>query len=643
MKKLYVGAAYYPELWDAAEVDKDIERCKALGLNVLRVGEFAWSKMEPREGEYEFDWLVSVVDKLYAAGISTVMCTPTCTPPRYMLDKYEETRSVSEYGVRAQTSWRCHPCKTSPIMREKNRAIVTEMAKVFGKHPGIIGWQIDNELYPYGGGCFCPLCVKAFREYLKGKFNTIKQLNEAWGMYRWSLDYQSFDAINPPLPDQWKHPSLVKAWWDFQCEKIRTYVCEQVEILHKYTKAPVGTDMMAFNTLSQYAINRPLDVVQFNHYDTAEELPNTEFWFDFLRAIKDKPFWVTETQVGWNGSEFAQNGYRPVGNCYVNTWLPFAHGADMNMFWLFRAQRNGHELAHGAFYTTAGRPYRVSEEVKKAAQEIDRCKDIFDSSVNAEIALHFSSTAANTFAVAPMIKNFDYTETLRDKFYKALTHYDVDVIDTEHSLANYKVVISPFLCHARENNFYERIVEFVRNGGTWIVGPMSDTMDSNVTKYVDAPYSFLEELVGVYTKYQKPIDNDVFRAEFTDGTPCGVSMCFDAYEVSKGTTSLAKYSGGEFDGLTVIAQKNIGAGKVILLGSVPTHDDIRRLVGLKPIFVASNNVSLVKRGSAVIACELNNATGYVKLDGKYRDRLSGAVMSGKVTVAPYTVLVLEKI
>ena len=643
MKKLYIGAAYYPELWDAAEIDKDIQRCKELGLNVLRVGEFAWSKMEPREGEYRFDWLVEVVDKLHAAGIHTVMCTPTCTPPRYMLDKYEEMHSVSEHGVRCQTSWRCHPCKTSHIMREKNKAIVTQMAKTFGSHPGVIGWQIDNELYPYGGGCFCPLCVAAFRTYLKRRFNTVDALNEAWGMSRWSLEYQSFDAINPPLPDQWKHPSLVKAWWDFQCNNIRTYVDEQAEILHRYTKAPIGTDMMANNNLSYYNVNKTLDIVQFNHYDTADGLYETEFWYDFLRAVKDKPFWVTETQVGWNGGEFAQNGYRPVGNCYVNTWLPFAHGAEMNMYWLFRAHRNGHELAHGALYSTAGRPYRVSDEVKKAAQEIASCQDILAQSVNAEIALHFSSTAANTFAAAPMLKNFDYTATVRDKFYTALRHYDVDVIDTAHSLDGYKVVISPFLCHAQENDFYKCVTEFVQKGGTWIVGPMSDVVDDNVTKYVDAPHSFLEELVGVYVKYHKPVNNDVFRAQFNDGSPCGVSTCFDALEVEGGTQPLATYVGGEFDGLTVIAQKNIGAGKVILLGSVPTHADIQRLVGLKPILKASDNVTLVRRGSSVIVAELDNSAGCVQLDGKYKDRISNEVLSGKITVEPYSVLVLERI
>ena len=646
MKKLFIGAAYYPELWDAKEVDKDIERCKALGLNVLRVGEFAWGRMEPKEGEFDFDWLISVVDKLHAAGIHTVMCTPTCTPPRYMLDKYEEMRSVSDRGVRCQTSWRCHPCKTSPIMREKNRAIVTKMAEVFGSHPGIIGWQIDNELFPYGDGCFCPLCVEKFRNYLKHKFGTIDALNEAWGMARWSLDYQSFDAVNPPLPDQWKHPSLVKAWWDFQCDNIRTYAEEQAEILHKYTKAPVGTDMMANNNLSYYEINRSLDVVQFNHYNTAAELYETEFWYDFLRAVKDRPFWVTETQVGWNGSTVADCGYRPAGNCYVNTWLPFAHGGEMNMYWLFRAHRNGHELAHGALYNTAGRLYRVSEEVARAAREIESCKDILSGKVTSSIALHYSSTAANTFMAAPMLKNFDYTATVRDKFYKALRHYNVDVIDTAHSLDGYKTVISSFLCHARENGFYERMVKFVENGGAWIVGPMTDIVDENVTKYTESPHSFLEELVGVHTKYQRPIDSDAFHAEWADKQPFGASMCFDAYEVGEDSVSLAEYVGGEFNGLTVVAGKYIGKGVVVLLGSVPTHDDIKTMVEADPIFKASDNVSLTKiegDKTAVIAVELENCEGYITLDGTYKDRISGETITGYCEVAPYSVRVLEKI
>lgn len=645
MKKIWIGAAYYPEMWDESEIDKDIVRMKELGVNCVRVGEFAWGKMEPREGEFNFDWLKKAVDKCWEAGIATVMCTPTCTPPRWMLDKYEEMRGVDSHGVRAEVSSRCHPCKTSPLMREKNAVIVEELAKAFGAHPGVIGWQIDNEIFPYGEGCFCPLCRKAFRAYLKEKYGTIGNLNEKWGMVRWSLEYKDFDAVMPPRDGQWKHPSLCTEWFRFQCAQVISYVNEQAEIIRKYSSAPIGTDMMRTNLLSYYEMNEQLDVVQYNHYEPADLLPGTAFAYDFLRCVKDKPFWVTETQVGWNGSNFADCGYRPQGACYVNTWQPVAKGAEMNAYWLFRTHPNGHEIAHGALLSTAGRPYRVADEVARAAKEFGRCKTFLtDSFVRSKIALHYSSSAMKTFAYAPLLKGFDYRESVYRKFYDAFRHYNVDVIDTAHSLDGYDVVISPFLATVDENGLKERIIEWVKAGGTWIVGPMSDIMTEYASKYTDAPYSFLEEFAGVYTKYQLPVGNDVFCAKGQEGDVFPLADCYDAYEL-RGARSLAVYDGDEFGGLSVVTEREIGKGKVILLGSVVPHAQLRALAGKLPIAEASNNVVLTERSggqNGIIAIETENRHGSVVLGGKYRDLLSGSVMEGKVNLAPYGVLVLKE-
>lgn len=284
--KYYVGAAYYPELWNAAEVEKDIERCKQLNINTLRIGEFAWSKMEPQEGVYDFEWLETVLDQLHANGIHTVLCTPTCTPPRWLFNKYPEVIRVLDNGKKMSIFSRCHPCKSSVLMREKNRQIVTEMAKCFGKHPGVIGWQIDNEFFPYDGGCYCKTCRRGFQKILKEKFKTIDNLNQSWGMYRWSLNYESFEDIEPPSIQKnvdWKHPSLQAAWWRYQCDLIVSYTEEQAEILHKYTDTPVGTDMMPNNRLPYYQMTKNLDVVQFNHYGTVTHLYNDDFYYDFLR------------------------------------------------------------------------------------------------------------------------------------------------------------------------------------------------------------------------------------------------------------------------------------------------------------------------------------------------------------------------
>ncbi len=648
MKQIYIGAAYYPEMWEESELEKDVERCKSLGINTLRVAEFAWGKMEPREGEFDFSWLERVVDKLYENGINTVMCTPSATPPRWLLNKYPETRMVMHDLIRADVSSRCHTCKTSAVMREKNRIIVTEMAKAFAGHKGIIGWQIDNEIFPYSNGCYCENCKAAFREWLKGKFGSIEALNQAWGMTRWSLCYDGFADIEPPYPNQWRHPSLRKAWHDFQCRQIKTYVDEQADILHSYGCQNVGTDMMAQNYLSYYDVNEKLDVVQFNHYNPAKDLPETAFSYDFLRSVKDKPFWVTETQVGWNGSEYAECGYRPVGNCYANTWLPVAKGAEMNLYWLFRMHPNGHELAHGALYSSAGRQYHVSEEVKRASEDFVKCKAFLtETKIKSKIALHYSSTAMNCFEAAPLIKNFDYRATLVKNYYSAFRHYNIDVIDTPHSLKGYEAVISPFLAYIDED-LKNRVVEWVKAGGTWIVGPMSDIMDRNVSKYTTAPYSFLEEFVGVYTKYQKPVANDVFKARWRDGEECKISLCYDAYEFDENDPnilSLARYEGDEFDGLSVVTQRKVGKGRVILVGSVLAPRDILRLVNRAPIAEASENVILTERTgrqNGIIAVETENRKGFIVLDGEYTELLTGKKLKGKMEITPYQTLVMRK-
>lgn len=647
MDKIYLGAAYYPELWEESELEKDIARCKELGVNCLRIGEFAWGRMEPEEGKFDFSWLVRIVDKLCENGISTVLCTPTATPPRWMLNKYPEIRMIMHDLVRADVSSRCHVCKTSPVAREKNRIIVTELAKTFAEHKGVVGWQIDNELFPYSEGCYCENCKRAFRSYLKDKFGTTEKLNKAWGMARWSLNYDSFEEIEPPYPRQWRHPSLRKAWRDFQCAQIKSYSEEQLQILHHYGHENVGTNMMQHNSLSYYKLNEKLDVAQYNHYDTAERLPDTAFAYDFVRSIKNKPFWIMETQVGWNGSEYAESGYRPVGNCYANTWLPVAKGAEMNLYWLFRTHPNGHEMGHGALYSSAGRSYRVSEEVKRAAVDLKRCeKFLTGTCIQSKIALHYSSTAYNNLECAPLLKNFNYRETLMQKYYAVFRHHNIDVIDTQHSLDGYEVILSPFLATADENGFKERITEWVKNGGTWIVGPMSDIMDENVKRYTHAPYSFLEDLAGVYTKYQKPLDNEVFKAQWTNDGECAVSMCYDAYECNEGTTSLAHYVAGEFAPLSVITERTVGKGKVILVGSVLSHGDILRLVNRAPVAEASGNVILTERTgeqNGIVAVETENKSGYIILNGEYTDFITDEICSGKIEIQPYQARVMKKI
>ena len=508
-KPPYLGGAYYPELWPLENIDNDIKQMKEAGCNLMRIAEFAWGAMEPTEGDYQFEWLHTVVDKLTESGIAVIMCTPSCTPPQWLTDLNEDTCVMSSLGVRAQHGARRHACPNSPTIREYNRKIVLKMVDEIGNHPGIIGWQIDNEIHPWGG-CFCPICRRKFQQWLENKYKSIDDLNDKWGMYRWSLTYADFTNIIPPRTDTWNHPSLVSAYKEFMSDSYVEYMEDQVTILKAHLSVPIGTDMMPVHGYDYYDVNKKLDVVQFNHYDEAHNLHRLPIWFDFIRPIKGVPFWNTETQANWNGSE-AASPCRPENFCYVNSWLPIAYGGEMNLYWLWKSHPNGHEIMHGAVVSSSGRFLHTVNEIKRLSEEYGKASEFINNTkVKPDIALHFSDTAHRQFSAVPIVQGFDYNRSIIDSFYLPLTqtrHLNLDVIDTPKELDNYKIIFSPFLCSMEEHNFKTRIKNWVENGGTWIVGPLSDMSDIHLSQYTHAPFGSLEEWGGIYCKYQIPTND----------------------------------------------------------------------------------------------------------------------------------------
>lgn len=642
----YIGASYYPEVWPESCVDEDIAKMKELGINCVRMAEFAWSSIEPIEGTFYFDFFIRVMDKLYDAGIAVVLGTPSAAPPKWLTDKYPETLIEKENGIKAQFGGRCHVCKTSHIMREKNRIIITKMCEAFKGHKAIIGWQIDNEIFARGDGCFCPQCREKFQKWLQKKYKTIKNLNEKWGTERWSLKYSGFNDVIAPRSDTLNHPSLRAEWLHFHSDNIVEYVNEQAVVIKTYFDVPVGTDMMSTQIQDYKSTTKALDIIQYNHYEAADKMRDPLFWYDFLRPIKPIPFWVTETQAGWNGAQFAINGRREKGNCYINSWLPFIKGGEMNLYWPWRAHSGGFELAHGAILSSAGRYNYMVDEIKSVSNEIDKCKEILNNTkIYSEIAIHFSAVSWLDFKCAPLVENFNYQAAITS-IRNDLSGYNVDVIDTDAEINKYKIIISPFLVNLEENKLFIRMKKWVEKGGVWIVGPMSDIMTDYVVKYTDAPYKYLEGFAGVFTKFQMPVDSDRVRAAWKDGSKMEISLTYDGYELD-GAVSLADYTFGHPKGLAAVTEKKVGKGKVILLGTKIGRNDLLRLIDLPPIATASDNLNLTIRTAIteeyLFVAEIDNKMGTIELNKKYFDVLSEQYYSGKVSVKPYQLLVLKKL
>lgn len=653
----YIGAAYYPEDWPLEQIDEDIALMKQAGCNVMRIAEFAWSRMEPSEGQYDFEWLHLVVDKLSAAGIATIMCTPTCTPPQWLSAAHPEILYVRPDEGPMKHGGRRHACPNSPVYRKYCEIIVTKMAEEFGRDGRVIGWQVDNEVYSpakQGRSCVCPACMRKFQDTMRDKFGTIENLNDAWGTGLWSQDYLSFDSLPGPDTNIWHHPSLFAAWDEFTSDSFADFVRAQSDIIHDLTNHPVGTDMMPMSGIDYGEMHKALDIVQFNHYNEMHNLWEVGFWFDMIRPLKNKPFWNTETSTCWNGSGVT-NGYKDPGFCVANSWLPIAFGGEANLYWLWRQHWAGQELMHGSVISSHGRPLHIMEEVQAVSRGFSDAESFINGTepTITGLGLHLSHKAQWMFLHQLMVPDFDYIPAVLHHVYRPLVVGQMrpDILLPSVDLSPYKLIFSPFLMTLDESGLRQRLREWIENGGTWIAGPMTDIRTEHATKFKHSPFGSIEEWGGVYRKYEIPGNPRDFHIQWSDGRESTGSMWYDGFEL-RGAEALASYSDGPLQGLAAVTRHKMGKGQVIVLGTLPAVNDLPGVlislcdqVGVSPVAQASQNLYVIPRegpdGEGMIVVEVENKPATLTLTSKMTDLLTRSVHEGTISVKPYSVMVLK--
>ena len=259
----------------------------------------------------------------------------------------------------------------------------------------------------------------------------------------------------------------------------------------------------------------------------------------------------------------------------------------------------------------------------------------------------YSSNSVKIFFWAPLIAEMekDVRAKYIDLCHNYFRHYNIDVIETDKDLSEYEVIVSPFLPNAARDGFEKRIVEWINNGGTWIVGPYTDIMTECASKYTEKPYSFIEDLAGVYTKYQLPITDEKIKAKWNDGEEIQISLGTDAYEIVD-AESLATYESDDLENLTAIARRKVGKGQVIIVGTAIDQKSMLKLVDKKPICEASSNIDLVERvgeQNGIIATDIEGKEGYIVLEKEYYDILNEKNVIGRIDIKPYEALILKEI
>ncbi|AZK46351.1 beta-galactosidase [Paenibacillus lentus] len=575
-KKLYHGACLYPELWGRDVLLEDIATMKQAGINVVRIGEFAWSILEPEEGHIDISSFVEVIELLYEYGIDTVMCTPTPTPPIWLSHGHPERMYVDEHGTIMDHGARQHVCTNHPYFRKRASIIIEHIVQAVSSLPGVIAWQLDNEFKAHVAECMCRTCKELWHHWLEQHYGTIESLNEAWGTNVWSQTYQRFEQVPQPGPAPFLHNSSLRTMYQrFSMEKIAEFADEQAAIIRRYSAAPITHNSSIAFHLDNERLFQNLDFASFDTYASKDNAHAYLFNCDLWRNFKPgKNFWIMETSPSHAASLESYATPHPNGYVKAEAVAAYALGAGAFCYWLWRQQRTGSEQPHGSVVSAWGEPtigHRQVLEVEAARKELE---EILQETrpVQAEVAITYSDRAKAYLKTEPHRK-LDH-RGLVNEFYKRILSLGLhrDVLPEGADLDGYKLLLTPFLPYVSAE-YLQRALEFTAGGGIWVVGPLTGGRTEEHTIHTDAGLGELEMLAGVKTVFTYPMDGtgSIGRAF---GVSAPLSLWSTVFQPLEGGASVVgEISDGLTPGLAFLTEHRHGKGKIIMLGSMPSGEE----------------------------------------------------------------------
>ena len=671
-KPPYFGAAYYPEAWPREQIDSELDKIKSHNLNTVRIAEFAWSTMEPRKGEYDFSLFREVVDKCCERGLSVIMCTPSATPPVWMTHKYPSI--FAEFGgVKMTHGGRRNNCPSSRIYRQYVSDIVEAMAKEFAHDENIVAWQIDNEIATMKGkdGCTCQDCRRSYQDYLKRRYGTVEALNEAWCAYTWSSNFSSFDEIDVLIPEVHQPPSFRYTWEQCKNELYADFCHFQADIIRKYTNKPIGTNMMPTMQFDPALANSKMDTAQLTLYIGPKD---GQFWYDLYRCTsQNSSFQLLETSPSWYGS-CTPTGPRPENYGVANVMAPFALGSDTCLYWLFRCHRGGHEMGHGSVIDAWGRDSHVSPEIRKIGAALQKLAPTIRNTAYKPqgLGVVVGSLPYIMSRYAPMTTRYldvEYAPDIEKNIYRPLLERQIrpDVITPEKSLDDYRFIISHRQYTLEEGDFEKRILPWVEEGGTWVVGPLSDIFTKDLAKYYHAPFGHLEEWADVRRDYFIPAPNNAYPERSgklsalvtKNGHRMETALLtFDVLTAGKSARVIARYADDANESLrgrVAITETKVGKGRIILMGAQLCPDAYGEFImsiaaecGIFPLTEADGNVATSilagEEDEVFCAVETSNAEGSVTLPFTSFNLITGEEYKKgqRISLEPYGYIFAKK-
>ena len=523
-ERFQLGVCYFPEHWPEDRWAEDARAMASLGLDTVRIGEFAWSRIEPAPGEFQWGWLDRAMDTLHEARLGIVLCTPTATPPKWLIDAYPDVLAFDREGRPRKFGSRRHYCFSSVTYRREAARITDAIARRYGTHPGLVAWQTDNEY-----GChdtvrsYSPMAEAAFRRWLAARYDDVSTLNKAWGNVFWSMEYRSFEEVDlPNLTVTEPNPSHVLDFYRFSSDQVISFNRMKSDILRQHAPdIPVSHNFMGFFTdFDHFRLSEDLDIATWDSYPlgfldigpfTPEEKKRylrqghpdmAAFHHDLYRACKDR-WWVMEQQPG--PVNWARHNPAPLAGTVRNwTWEAFAHGAETVSYFRWRQAPFAQEQMHAGLLRPDGGEAAACDDVRKVVA--DRQEMTPPETPKATVALMFSYDARWMFEAQPQEASWDYWKILL-AWYGAARRLslDIDIIHPESDLSGYELVLIPPLPFMPDT----LIEQMKQSPARFLIGPRSGSKTGNLQIPPDLPPGPLQGLLSLKVTAVESLPADI--------------------------------------------------------------------------------------------------------------------------------------
>ena len=557
-------------------------------MNVVRIGEFAWSTLEPSEGHYELDWMERAIAMAAKHHIAVVIGTPTDAPPAWLTTKYPDTLGMNadghlrEHGNRRQFNY------ASTRYRSLCALMVAQLARRFGHNPNVIGWQIGNE---YSDESFDPATRVQFQRFLREKYKTLDNLNRQWATAYWSETYSDWSQI--PMENTGGNPGLLLDHKHFVTATWRSFQRAQIDVLRP---AILPTQFITTNigglgwsdNWDHYAITADLDLASWDDYVGQGHLDvaKNAMLNDFVRGWKRQNFWVMETEPGSVNWAPVNNALWP-GETRALAWQTIGHGADAVLYWQWRSALNGQEQYHGAIVGPDGKPLPIYAEIAQLGKDLELTREVLvGTSPHAEVAILHDYDSRWAIDFQPHSKDYDQEQVML-RFYAPLQSLAerfceaIDIIDPteDKPLSQYKLLVAPSL-NVISESLAAKLAAYVRQGGRLVLGPRSGMKDEYNSLNPQRQPGPLAEVLGArveqFYALERPVALSTPDHPAIPVTKPGAVGAADTWAEmlspdSPATEINAIYSdpGGWLDGKPAVVSHKVGNGYITYIGTLP--------------------------------------------------------------------------